>query len=211
MIAMVLPPTQEKLNSELSTGRRGCGTPSIGGSVPGEPNRKLPRVPISDAVASLSLVRLTSTKRMSVCTCDGRVGSSDGTLLVSAVVAAPWTKTMACCGCAEQAVQTIRLVAPGPTPVSKKDEPPLACTSAIFGSPTASRVIATGDCISCWKPSPISITEGRRGSAEQLPTAATAVSIVNPNNSKARSAGFNVGLSRLCMHVNPCAVMGFVG
>ncbi|MNN32104.1 hypothetical protein D3C81_1458160 [compost metagenome] len=89
MIAMVLPPTHEKLNSELSTGRRGCGTPSIGGKVPGEPNRKLPRVPISEAVASLSLVRLTSTKRMSVCTCDGRLGSSEGREPVMAAVAAP--------------------------------------------------------------------------------------------------------------------------
>ena len=58
---------------------------------------------------------------------------------------------------------------------------------------------------------PISITGGMRPSAELLPTAANAASIDSPNSNRARSMGLNVGLKRLCMPLDPCAVMGFVG
>src|SRR5471032_538147 len=211
MIAMVLPPIHEKLNWVLSTGSVGVFTPL--GSVPGEPSWKLPRLPINDAVASLSLVRLTSTKRMSVCTWDGNSGSSDGStlVLVRAAVALPWTNTMLWRGSLAQAVQTIRLVAPGAMPVSKKDELPLACTSAILGSPMARRVIATGDCTSCCSPSPISMTGGKRPSAVQLPVTAKAVFIDSPISIKAPKTGLNFGQERLCMHLDPYSVIGFVG
>lgn len=72
-------------------------------------------------LASLSLVRLTSTKRISVCTWLGSNGSSEGgrDKLLSADVALPLTNTMLWRGALVQAVHTIRLVAPLATPVSR--------------------------------------------------------------------------------------------
>ena len=151
--------------------------PSEGDSKLGLPRKKLLPMPRILVLASLSLVRLTSTKRISVCTWLGSVGSSEGDSdwLVSAEVALPLTNTMLWRGVVEQPVHTIRLVAPLPTPVSRKWRSPLTRTSAIFGSPMARRVIATGDCSSVCKPSPTSITAGNWPRALQLPDAPIAM------------------------------------
>ncbi|MCY1429530.1 hypothetical protein D9M71_454510 [compost metagenome] len=163
-----------RLKLSLFTGIDGVTMPPMVGKVLGEPNSQLPRMPKIEAEASLSLVRLTSTKRISVCTWLGSNGSSEGTdgTLVSADVALPLTNTMLWRGVFEQAVQTIRLVVPGAMPVSMNALLPLGCTSAIFGSPTASCVTGTGLRSSFCSPWPTSYVDGQLSSCEQLAGAA---------------------------------------
>ncbi|MNJ34041.1 hypothetical protein D3C77_287390 [compost metagenome] len=151
--------------------------------VPGDPISELfEPLKNSRAPASLNLVRLTSTKRMSACTWLGKVGSWDGGSAVSAMsaVAAPLTNSMAWRGVLEQAVQSIRLVAPGLSAVNTMAWSPLACTSAIFASPTATRVMLTGARNSCCKPWSISMTPGNCASAAQPLLAAWAMDTVVP-------------------------------
>ncbi|MNT23792.1 hypothetical protein D3C72_1592300 [compost metagenome] len=115
---------------------------------------------------------------------------------------------MLCRGALAQAVQTIRLVAPAPMPVSRNAWLPLTRTSAIFGSPTAIRVIATGDCTSCCRPSPTSSTAGSGPSAAQLPVAASAAVTGMPLSKVAQIKPLNNGIIRLCIKAVPCTIQG---
>src|SRR5476651_779508 len=214
---LLLPPPQTMLKLLLFSGMAGTTPPTVPGdtvtpgTVPGEPNRKLPEpLPKIEVLASLSLVRLTSTKRISVCTWLGNSGSSDGGAAASVInaVALPRTNTMLCRGEVEHAVQTIRLVAPGPTPVSRKPSLPPGVTSATFGSPTANRVMATEERTSCCIPCPTSNTGGNAASPEHPALAAIAESTRKPAITKAHATPFKTSTERLLMSCNPCSGSG---
>ncbi|MNH12203.1 hypothetical protein D3C79_717380 [compost metagenome] len=165
----LLPPPQTMLKTVSSRGIDGVtlgtepGLTDVPGTVPGEPIRLLLE-PLKNnrAPASLYLVRRTSTKRMSACTWLISCASCDGKKLSSAMsaLARPLTNTMARCGDGAHAVHSIRVVLPWPTAVITTPRSPLACTSATFGSPTATRLIASGRRSSCCRPWSISMTEG---------------------------------------------------
>lgn len=140
------------------------------GTVPGEPIRLLfDPLKNSRAPASLYLLRRTSTNRISACTWLGSCVSCDGRKLSWAIsaLARPRTNTIALCGDGVQAVHTIRLVLPWPTAVITTPRSPLAWTSATFGSPTATRSIATGKRSSCCRPWSISMIAGSWPNASQ--------------------------------------------
>lgn len=171
------------LNTPLSSGISGLvtgtlpGVTLVPGTVPGEPiSELLEPLKNNRAPASLSLVRLTSTKRISAWIWLGNSPSIDGSACAPArsAVARPRTKTMVWRGSLAQLVHRLRLVAPGPMALSSRALLPTACTSATFGSPTAARLMLTGRRSSCCRPWSISITAGTRGKAEQPPVAARA-------------------------------------
>ncbi|MCY1404738.1 hypothetical protein D9M71_199540 [compost metagenome] len=150
---LLLPPPQTMLKPPLSSGMRGAMPPTwpgvtvTRGTVPGAPNRKLLEpVPKMEVLASFSLLRLTSTKRMSVCTWLGGAerAASTSSSAVRSAVALPSTNSMLLRASALHSVHTLRLVAPACLPVTRKPRGPTSWTSAISGSPTASRLIGSG-------------------------------------------------------------------
>lgn len=154
------------------------GVTRVPGTVPGDPIRLLfEPLKNSRAPASLYLLRCTSTKRISACTWLGSCWSCADSIVSSAMsaLARPLTNSMARCGAGAQAVHSIRLVLPGPTAVSNTARSPLAWTSATLGSPTATRLMATGRRSSCCRPWSISITEGNWLNAAQPLSAAWAI------------------------------------
>ena len=177
-MALTLPPPKPILKYlALATGPPVMIPSAVLRNEPGEPNRKLLPMPKIEVLASCSLVRLTSTKRISVCTCTGKVGSSEGgnAVPVKPEAALPLTNSMVWCGSFEQALQTIRLVVPEAIPVSKKALGPLERISAMVGSPTAMREILTGKPIAFWAPWATSSTDGKALKAAQFSPAAKAI------------------------------------
>ncbi|MNN30196.1 hypothetical protein D3C81_1438370 [compost metagenome] len=150
---LLLPPPQTMLKPPLSRGIDGRmpltwpGDTVTSGTVPGAPNRKLLEpVPKIEVLACFSLLRLTSTKRMSVCTwligavCMVCVSSASA----RSAVARPSTNSMLLRASALHSVQTLRLVVPACLPVTRKPRVPSNWTSATSGSPTARRWIGSG-------------------------------------------------------------------
>lgn len=147
-----LPPPKIRLNPELPVPKvpprpLPSALTLMSPRLPGAPStQRLPPRRTNEVLACFSLLRLTSTKRISVCTW---FGSSSAAPAVNAgaprvsTLPRPSTSTRLRNGSGLQPVQISRLVEPCSLPVTRKPRRSSNCTSAIFGSPMASRSIGT--------------------------------------------------------------------